>query len=349
VNEVAFRELISGEKQGAAPTLSRLGLRALSWPYGLVVWLRNRAFDAGLKRVHRVPVPVISVGNVTVGGTGKTPFVAHLVHWLSERGIQAALVSRGYRALPDETNDEKRLLKQLCPGVPHRQNPDRVAAARAVCREDGAKAIVLDDGFQHRRLGRDLDIVLIDALNPWGYDALLPRGLLREPVASLSRANVIVLTRVDQCSAEQRQQILARIHNLQPAAACVEVAYPPVRLVNVAGQRNELSSIAGEPVIAFCGIGNPDAFGQSLRDAGCNLKQLCPFPDHHHFQTGELDDLSRLAEETGAATVLTTQKDLVKIDRTELGGCPLWAVEIGAEIVTGADQLDRRLEKLFDN
>src|SRR5690606_8255127 len=136
--------------------------------YGAAVQWRNFAFDRGWYRVHRAGVPVISVGNLTTGGTGKTPLVAWLVHQLEQLGASPAILSRGYRSVDSHANDEKLVLDRLCPGVPHIQNPDRVAGARAALADGVCNLLVLDDGFQHRRLHRDLDLVLIDALNPWG-------------------------------------------------------------------------------------------------------------------------------------------------------------------------------------
>jgi tetraacyldisaccharide 4'-kinase len=204
VNDAKFRDLISGHRRGVASSLLRGGLSLLSLPYRAGVFLRNKSFDHGLRRVSRAEVPVISVGNVTAGGTGKTPFVAYLANWFGGRSMKVVLLSRGYRALEGEVNDEKLVLDQQCPGVPHLQHPDRVRSARVACREHGAQVIILDDGFQHRRLHRDLNIVLVDALNPWGYGHLLPRGLMREPRSALRRALIGTCHDDDIGSSDQR-------------------------------------------------------------------------------------------------------------------------------------------------
>lgn len=325
--------------------MSRGGLRLLSLPYSAGVWLRNTAFDLGLKRVHKAPVPVISVGNITAGGTGKTPLVAYLANWFQDRGARVVLLSRGYRALPGEVNDEKLVLDRECPGVPHLQDPDRVRSAEIACREHGADLLILDDGFQHRRLHRDLNVVLIDALNPWGYGRLLPRGLLRETVSALRRADVVVLTRADQCSGEQRRQIASTLQ-ATGVSEWVEAAFVPTRLTNTTGETLDIHALATQRVAAFCGIGNPDGFRQTLTDAGYDPVFFETFPDHHHYANDELTKLASRAQADGATALLTTQKDLVKLPASQDGRAPVWAVSIGTRIVAGEGLLQRKLEEV---
>ena len=349
MDEAAFRELISGNRRGLVPGVMRCVLTGLSFFYRLAVSARNRAFDLGLFKTHRAQVPVVSVGNITTGGTGKTPLVAFLTRWFGDKGVRVVLLSRGYRSLPGEVNDEKLLLDGLCPGVPHLQDPNRVQSAGKAFSELGAELLILDDGFQHRRLARDLNIVLIDGLNPWGYGHLLPRGLLRESRRSLQRADLIVLTRADQCSNEEKQTIFSQVNTYKPNAPCVEVAFPAQRLVNADGETTELNSLAGKPIAAFCGIGNPNAFRELLHDQQYLLRDDCfhTFPDHHHYTAAQLDELGRTAKERGLAALLTTQKDLVKIDQSHLEGVPLWAVEIGADIQSGNDLLEKQLGRIL--
>ncbi|MCA9071397.1 MAG: tetraacyldisaccharide 4'-kinase, partial [Planctomycetaceae bacterium] len=159
MNEAEFRALVSGAKRGVGAALLRAGLRGLSFGYLAGISVRNRLFDWGLKSVHNAEVPVVSVGNITTGGTGKTPMVAFLVNWFREQGVTPAILSRGYRAVDGGANDEKLVLDQLCPGVLHLQDPDRVASAQKAVKEYQGQVLVLDDGFQHRRLGRSLDLV----------------------------------------------------------------------------------------------------------------------------------------------------------------------------------------------
>ena len=195
-----YLSLVRGDARGAGPFLRRLGLSAASIPYGAAVQAHNLAYDRGWLRVVRVPAPVVCVGNLTVGGTGKTPFVEHVAGFYRRRDVRVAVLSRGYGA---ETgpNDEALVLEENLPDVPHLQGKDRVALAFSAIEELDSELLVLDDGFQHRHLGRDLDLVLIDATAPWGYGRLLPRGLLREPRRGLRRAHLIALTRCDQVCA----------------------------------------------------------------------------------------------------------------------------------------------------
>src|SRR4051812_23350103 len=195
-----YRRVMNGTERGVAAMSLRALTSAIEPIYRGVVNARNARFDRG-RSVQRVDRPVISVGNITTGGTGKTPVVRWLADALRARGIQPAILMRGYKSAPGQTSDEQELLRSQLPSVVVHANPDRVAGAQEVLRDHpDVQAFILDDGFQHRRLHRDFDLVLIDATNPFGYDRLLPRGLLREPLAGLARAHAILITRADQSS-----------------------------------------------------------------------------------------------------------------------------------------------------
>src|SRR3954454_10125891 len=203
--EQAFRRVISGEQGGIGAAVLRGAMRLVEPIYTAIVASRNRGYSAGVITSNRAPRPVVSVGNITTGGTGKTPVVRWLADRLRERGMRPAVLLRGYKARPGERGGEEQLLNDLLnpPGVATpvivHANPDRFAGSEAVLREHpDVDIFILDDGFQHRRLQRDFDLVLIDATNPFGYDHVLPRGLLREPLGGLARANAFLLTRVDQ-------------------------------------------------------------------------------------------------------------------------------------------------------
>ena len=183
-----FREIVSGRRQGLTASLARAALGALEVPYTTAVRLRNRHYDRSPSAVQRVPVPVVSIGNLTLGGTGKTPTVEWLARWFADRQVRVGLASRGYGSKPGAPNDEALELAQKLPGVPHVLDRDRVRGAQQLIDQFGCELIILDDGFQHRRLGRDLDIVLIDALEPVGFGHVFPRGTLREPLEGWSRA-----------------------------------------------------------------------------------------------------------------------------------------------------------------
>ena len=348
MDKAIFRELISGEKQGIVPGLLRAGLKGLSLIYGGAIRSRNIAFDLGIKRVHKASVPVISVGNLTAGGTGKTPFVAWLANRFHDKGVRVAILSRGYRSLSEDVNDEKMVLDQLCPDVPHVQNPNRVEAASSACHDHASQILILDDGFQHRRLARDLDFVLIDALNPWGYAAILPRGLLREPIESLRRADLVLITRADQCTELQKQEIIEKIQDVCPGIVCVEVGFPLESLVSAEGKTAPLSTLSGKSIVGFCGIGNPDSFHKSLSDAGYDVSSFRSFPDHYHYSREDLEEIGQWGKQSGAEAILVTQKDLVKIKRTELNGLPLWAVQIGTRILKGGETLESHLQSILN-
>jgi tetraacyldisaccharide 4'-kinase len=324
-----FLDVISGRRRGLTAGALRGALALCAPLYGLAVAVRNSRYDRGAARVHHAGVPVVSVGNITTGGTGKTPTVAWIVNRLRELVRRPGILSRGYRSLDGQENDEKRLLDQLCPGVPHLQGPDRVATAARAIREHGCDMLVLDDGFQHRRLHRDLDIVLIDALNPWGYGRLLPRGLLRERPASLRRAHLIVITRADQSPSEGITSLRAEIARYT-SVEIVDSRFEPTGLVNAAGERLDLSVARGRRVAAFCGTGNPAAFRATLQHAGVTIDEALfrVFPDHHHYTREECPAVANFARHGGADLLLTTRKDLVKVRETALDGIPLWAVEI---------------------
>lgn len=348
LNAAGFRDLVSGRRRGWLARILRGLLAVASWPYTLAVTFRNDCYDRRLSRIDRVQVPVISVGNVTLGGTGKTPLVAWLAGWFHSRGLRVALVSRGYKAQPGAPNDEARELAARLPGTPHVQNANRVAGAQQAIREHGAQLIVLDDAFQHRRIHRDLDIVLLDALEPFGWEHVFPRGLLREPLVGLRRADVVVLSRSDAVSGEQRDAIRRRVAELAPHALWVEVAQRPVGLRSAEGGQETLARIAGRRVAAFCGIGNPAGFRHTLQTSGCQVVDFREFPDHHPYPAKDLESLARWADGLAeVAAIVCTHKDLVKIPRSQLGGMPLRGLEIGLEFTVGGSAFEQLLGTLI--
>lgn len=341
-------DLLSGRKRGIVAALSRGLLSAGSLGYGLGARIRNAAYNRGWKRTERASIPVVSLGNLTTGGTGKTPFAAFVARWFRERGVRVCLISRGYGADSGGTNDEALVLDALCPDVPHLQNPDRVAAARVAVEELDSQLLLLDDGFQHRRLARDLDIVLIDATNPWGFGHVLPRGLLREPVSALARADLVVITRVDQAAAENVVAIRQAVERILPKGDIAEVTFPPVRLIGSGGRAAALDSLAGSRVAAFCGIGNPAAFRTTLEGLGWTVADFQAFPDHHNYSRADVEELERWCSGLNINAVVSTQKDFVKIASEQLGNHPLWALEIGTHVVAGAELLNARLTDILN-
>jgi tetraacyldisaccharide 4'-kinase len=321
VNESWFRDLVSGKINGVAASCARAGLSFASVGYRIAVGLRNGLFDLGLKPTFRSTVPVISIGNITTGGTGKTPLVALVCQMLLQADQHPGIVSRGYRSVDGNANDEKLVLEILCPDTPHKQDPDRVAAATFLTSQPNSakgqrvNVIVMDDGFQHRRLHRDLNIVLIDATNPFGHGYLLPRGLLREPLSSLKRADVVIITRSDLVS----ETALTKIEEAVIAAApkltdCIlRVVFEPTSLRRRDGSLMQLNDAAAMNVHLMAGIGNPEAFQSTAVQAGMHTTGTSWFPDHHHYSDADLDYVLQQAESSKGALVVTTLKDLVKL------------------------------------
>ena len=318
-----------------------------SWPYGLGAWWRNRAFDRGRRTVHKVAVPVVSVGNLTLGGTGKTPCVEWVARFFRERDVQVAIVSRGYGSTAGR-NDEAMVLEENLPDVPHYQNAERFAASELAVEESESELIVLDDAFQHRRLHRDLDVVLIDATHPPARDHLFPRGTLREPVSGLRRAGAIVLTRCDIVPQVEVERICEWLAARWPNTPVVTTEHRPTSLVGCEGATEPVEALAGKPVGAFCGIGNPDAFRRTLESLGATVTSARAFPDHHAYTRADVEDLTRWAGTLPAdAVIATTQKDWVKLRVPDLAGHPLWAVRIGLTFRSGEAEFAAVLERLL--
>jgi tetraacyldisaccharide 4'-kinase len=286
----------------------RIALLPLWLLWRPVIGLRNVGYDRDVLRARCVAAPVISVGNLTAGGTGKTPLVAAVVAALRDRGRTPWVLSRGYGG-HDGANDEARMLD--LPGV---CDPDRRRGA-AVALAGGADALVLDDGFQHRRLHRDLDIVCLDATRPWGRDdggpgAVIPLGLLRESRRGLARAGLVVLTRSDQVPAARLAALAAGCE--RQGLPWVAARHEPLSLDDLQGQALATpDSLAGQAVFAVSGIGNPAAFRRSLENLGAQVVGEERFPDHHHYDAATLAAVSAAAARA-RAVLLTTAKDAVK-------------------------------------
>jgi tetraacyldisaccharide 4'-kinase len=346
LSDAQFRELVSGRWKGLFAGALRAGLGVLELPYGWIVRRRNARFDSGSAKAVRVAAPVISVGNLTVGGTGKSPFVAWLAQWCERRGVAVTVISRGYGSAGGRPNDEALELAARLPGVPHLQNADRMAAAGAALATNPRQILILDDAFQHRRLARDLDIVLLDGLEPFGFGHLLPRGLLREPVEGLARARVVALSRSDAVSEERRREIESIARKLAPRAVWIELAHRPARFVTARGEAVELAELAGKRVAAFCGIGNPAGFKHTLENSGLDVAAWLELPDHCAYGERELARVEGWLGGLAVEQVVCTRKDLVKIPRAEIGGKQLLALEIEVEVVRGRAELEGALSRV---
>jgi len=346
-----FKRIADGSSTGVAAAVARGVLAGLSLPYGLVVALRNGGYDSGTLPSHAAPIPVVSVGNLTLGGTGKTPLVAWVVRLLRERGLRTAIVSRGYAARPGERSDEAAELLTLIPQTAHVVDRDRVAGVRTAAAAAGAEVAVLDDGFQHRRLRRDLDIVAVDATDPFGCGHLFPRGLLREPIRGIGRAGAVVLTRASSVAADRRREIRAALTAAaggRLTAAWMEAEHRPIALRSADGSRQPLDDLAGRRIAAFAGIGNPAAFRATLQSLGAELASFAGFPDHHAYTESDLDRVAG-GLPAGVRLVVTTLKDLVKIGRPRLGGVPLVALEIALTPLAGGEALEQAVAAAVDS
>ncbi|MBI1379906.1 MAG: tetraacyldisaccharide 4'-kinase [Planctomycetaceae bacterium] len=343
-----------GTKTRPEDVLARRGgaVEALWAPallFGLASEVRRRLYDGGLLPVARAGVPVVSLGNLSAGGTGKTPFALWLAKWFQARGHKPGLLSRGYGRKGDGPGDEARMLQARLGGAPQVEDPDRVRGAKALVAK-GADVVLLDDGFQHRRLARDVDLVLVDATRPFGlpYDARgralaapLPRGLLRERPAALARADGIVLTRADQVDGTRRAELLARIERLAPGTPVAIARHAPVRLVG-GNEARPLDTLRGCDVDLVSGIGNPEAFERTVRDLGASVREHRRFPDHHAYTEGDLVGLGE-----GGRWIVTTQKDAVKLADLGAAAGPVWALEVDLAIDGGLGALEALLEKVL--
>ena len=314
--------IISGQRQDLAARLARPILSGASVLFAAGVALRRAAYANRLLRARSCPIPVIAVGNITAGGTGKTPLVETLVRGLQDRGWRPAVVSRGYGRHAGSThNDEALILAANIPSVPLVLHKVRYRGVCLAAQQHGANVAVLDDGFQHFACARDLDIVAVDATRPFGYDRYLPRGLLREPPRALRRAGLIVITRADQVQAAELSELSEMRRRLQEIAQpggipVLAAAHRPECFVDVrTGETLPVDVLRGRSsVAAFCGIGNPEAFARTLAAAplGARVAHFQAFPDHHAFTRRDLEDVAAAARRAGCRTVVMTQKDAVK-------------------------------------
>jgi tetraacyldisaccharide 4'-kinase len=342
-----WRAIVSGERGGLKAFLLRRALWLARLPYGVGVWGRNKFFDWGWKRVERVDVPVVCIGNLTLGGTGKTPCVEYVARFFRERDKRVAILSRGYGS-EGGRNDEAMLLEENLPDVPHLQGRDRATIARTAIEELESEVLVLDDGFQHRRLHHDLDVVLIDATNPWGHGYLFPRGAMREPIGGLKRAHAVMITRADRVSKDEIEAIRQRVLRVKELPISL-TRHAPIELIGMDGRTASLDEMRGKPVAAFCGIGNPEAFRRTLDDLGATVTEFRSYPDHHKYTRQDVDDLRTWAEKQPAeAIIATTQKDWVKLRIGDLAGRALRAVRIGLEFIDGQADFEMQLGKLLE-
>lgn len=329
--------------------------------YGMAVKARNQAFDRHPERIAHAEAPVVSIGNLSTGGTGKTPLTLALAEALQELGWTNAILSRGYRgkrtvdpmdvtpdSSPRETGDEPALMaRRLGSGRVVVGRRRYAAALRALSTEPPPRVLLLDDGFQHRALHRDLDLLLLDGVRRWGNGRMLPLGDLREPLASAGRADALVVTRGSRAD---RASVLAWWERYGSGGPVfwVDFAIGALRRLDT-GERRVLPASVG-PLLAFCALGHPEAFYADLLVAGLVWVDTRSFLDHHPLSTRELERLQDAARSAGAEGMVCTEKDAVKLGAShlELLTMPLWVAEqsvIGVEPLV--EFVRERLEKRF--
>jgi tetraacyldisaccharide 4'-kinase len=355
--------LFAGLLQGAADV------------YGLGVRARNAAYDRGWARRVRLGCPVISVGNLTVGGTGKTTCVRYLAEKLRQQGRRVAILSRGYgervaapyslmakggRLFCDDQpmdassngrtlSDEPQLLAAALEEVPVLVGRRREQTGRMALERFHPDVIVLDDGFQHRRLARDCEIVLVSARMPLGGWPLLPRGPMREPLASLRRADVIMLTKADE-SLPLLGALRERLRAVQPSAVLVTAAHEPASLREASGATIGLDRLAQSRVGLVSSIGDPDGFEHTIRRQGAGVTMHLAYPDHHRYTAEEWSAALAAIAGSGACALVTTEKDATRLRpflQSSAAPLPIWILGVKLTILDGEEALDARLARLW--
>ena len=312
-----FYRVATDDIRGPLIGILKLFFLALSFVYTAIVATSVWLYRNGVLKQHRLDRPVISVGNITVGGTGKTPLVIKIAQICKENKLKPAILTRGYMGRgpgsSSRESDEAAMMREVLGDVPVLAGADRVKNAEEFLGNNQADIFILDDGFQHWRLARDLDIVAVDAVNPFGNGQLLPRGILREPLATLRRAGLLVLTRTDM---EQAQvgSIRKRLAMIGCAQPIIETIHRPVRLVDLkTGQSRGLGTLAGLDVCAFCSLGAPAAFTATLRQLGAKIQKAFNFVDHYVYNTKDIRSILEFCRPNQTGIVVTTQKDAVKL------------------------------------
>jgi tetraacyldisaccharide 4'-kinase len=315
------------------------------------VALRQAGYKHGWFKVRRLARPVVSVGNLTVGGTGKTPLVACLAKILLREGRKPSILTRGYgrrskaemivvepgtgrRADAQEVGDEPAILARMLPQVPLIICADRYRGGQAAEERFQVDAHILDDGFQYLSLARNVDLLALDATETISDWLLLPAGRQREPLSALRRAQIVVLTRTDLANSKPLEELVVKVH---PAARVFRSRTELLGCTDaLSGEAVSVEEIRHQKVAAFCAVGNPRAFFADLRRWGFNVISEDAFPDHHFYTGEEVQKLAATARKNGGAALLTTQKDAVKFSRDWKPQLPLWACDIETQIQDAA-------------
>lgn len=337
-------------------------LRPLAGAFGAASATRRKLYEAGRLRQVQVSIPVVSVGNLVAGGAGKTPVVIHLTRWLQSRGLRVAVLSRGYGGtgrgarvvskgegllLPaSDAGDEPVLIANRCPGALVLVGPDRADLAVLATSVHKADVIVLDDGFQHLALARDLDIVVLDGAAPFGNGHLLPRGPLREPKEALARAQLVWISKVDEGDPEGIAEA-AEVAKTFTSKAPIRSRYTVSELLGVDGTQRPAGELKGRPVLLLAGVARPDSFRRTLLGMGAKIVDEALFADHHAFTRQEAEGVLSRARAAGAEFVCCTEKDAVRLPASLHGEERLRVIRVDTEIVEGRDTLAAELERIL--
>lgn len=352
-NQQAYRRLISGQTTGLTAACLRFFLTAGSIVYTAVIRFRNFLYCSGWLRIHTASVPVISIGNITTGGTGKTPLVIWLYKFLQQKNVNCAILTRGYKAIQNSKLktqnyiDEPAILTESCPNAKVIVNPDRVAGADVAINKFNADVLILDDGFQHRRLARNIDIVTIDSTRPFGYGKVLPAGLLREPLRSLDRADAVVLTRCAQTSEAELTKLEDKLRLINPNIIIARSIHAPICAKIKNGEEISIDKLKDKKIFAFCGIGNPDAFLNTIKKIKANLISSKVYNDHHRYTGADITYICENARNLQADCILTTQKDWTKISSLTLPQIDIPFAYLTIELKLTADE--GRLKQLIED
>jgi len=341
---------------------SGVATRALAGGYRGLLQAREWLYQCGLVRSRALPCPVVSIGNLTVGGTGKTPAVEYAVRTLCELGARPAIVSRGYRRRSkgvqvvadgretlldaEAAGDESWLLARRLPGVPVVVAASRYEGARLGVTRFGATAVVLDDGFQHRSLVKDLDVVLVRAASPWGNGRLLPAGPLREPLEALARAHLIVVT--GGPGPEAFERVAGAVSRHAPGVPVIAAVNEPVLCRQAGRDGSEPATVlAGRRLFGFAGIAWPESFRRTLEAVQVVLCGFQAFPDHFWYSRKDLDGLIARAERAGAEGLVTTEKDWVRLGESSLQGIPLYVLGVRFTLLSGTEIWNAALSRVL--
>jgi len=344
-------------RKGLIFSVMRCLCALLTVPVSAAVLIRRHLYRVGLIPVHSLRARVISIGNISMGGTGKTPAVLMVAKHLAARGERGVILTRGYGRTTSqrrilvgdqyhwkEVGDEARMLSRLLPTIPIVVGKNRVSGGRLAVEKFRPRFVILDDGLQYLRLARDVEMVIIDATYPFGNGRLFPGGILRENISALRRAHMFFVTKVDQ--AENVGDLLAFLQRTYPHAPVVQGTYQPSSLRDVRSHDQvSLKFLRGKPVVAMSGIGNHISFERSLEQIGARLAERVRLPDHHPYRREEVLATARLALKVGAQCVVTTQKDEVRLPDMEKLAIPLLSLGIQLQAVSGEEQLWDFLER----